>query len=176
MAIIKTQTQENAQGSVKETYDLVLKKMPFVPKPLQLLSASPKLLQAQMQSMGYFMNHEKLSPTLLAYIRFLVALNNDYPYCIELNSSLVKQLANLTDEQLAEVRADPAKAILSEKDKALLLFALKAVSAPEDVSKNDMDELHKLGWEDIDIFDATHHGASVISAGILFNAFKMNED
>lgn len=175
MAIIKTIPPDQAQGQVKEIYGAILEKIPFVPKPLQLMSASPDLLATYSRTMDYFMGHPNLSPLLMAYIRMLSAFHSDYPYCIDLNSNFLKQFAGLTDEQLAAIRSDASQAPLDEKEKALLVFVIKSIQSPEDVDAGDMDQLHALGWADPDIFDALYHGASMVSTGILFNSFKMGD-
>jgi len=63
-------------------------------------------------------------------------------------------LANVTDEQLDAMKADPAQSQLNEKDKAMLLFVLRAVKSPEAVEQKDVDALHDLGWTDQDILEA----------------------
>jgi hypothetical protein len=100
MAIIKTQTAKTATGKVKEFYDELLKIMPMIPKPLQLSSASADLFAITSQQMKYFLFHPNLSPLLQAYIRMLVAFNTDYPYCVDLNTNVLKMLGKLNDEQI----------------------------------------------------------------------------
>jgi alkylhydroperoxidase family enzyme len=175
MAIIKTQDAQTATGGVKEFYDEILKIMPMIPKPLQLASASPNLFAIASRQMKYFMSHPTLGPLLQAYIRMLVAFNTDYPYCIELNTNLLKMMGKLTDEQVAAARNNPDEARLSDKDKALLKFVVKAVSAPEEVQEQDVEALRRMGWSDPDIFDAASMGVNMVAMGMLFNIFKMHE-
>lgn len=175
MAIINTQTAQTATGKVKEFYDELLKIMPTIPKPLQLASASPNLFAISSQQMKYFMFHPNLGPLLQAHIRLLVAFNTEYPYCVDLNTNLLKLLGGLTDEQIAAARKNPDEAKLPDKDKAMLKFVVKAVSAPEEVTAEDIDTLRKIGWNDSDIFDAASQGVSMVAMGMLFNVFKMHE-
>jgi hypothetical protein len=175
MAIIKTQTKETATGQVKQFYDEMLKIMPDIPKPLQLSSASPGLFAISSQQMKYFMHHPSLGPLLQAYIRLLVAFNTDYPYCVDLNTGLLKLFGQLSDEQVAAARTDPDQAKLDDKDKAILKFVFKAVTRSEEVDEKDIDQLRTLGWSDSDIFDAAAAGASMVAMGMLFNVFKMHE-
>ncbi len=175
MAIIKTQTAETATGQVKEFYDELLKIMPNVPKPLQLASASPGLFAIISQQMKYFMFHPNLGPLLQAHIRLLVAFNTDYPYCVDLNTGLLKLFGKLSDEEIAAVRTDPDKAKLDDKDKAMLRFVFKAVTKPDEVDEKDIEELRALGWADPDIYDAAVAGTSMVAMGMLFNVFKMHE-
>ncbi|MFC1895614.1 carboxymuconolactone decarboxylase family protein [Thermodesulfobacteriota bacterium] len=121
------------------------------------------------------MEHPTLSFPLLAHIRLLVAHEENYPYCINLNQGLLQTLGGLKEEQIAATKADPDKAALEPKDKAMLLFVLKAVQDPATTEKEDVDALHDLGWTDRDIFDAVTHGMNMVSAGMMFKAFKMGE-
>lgn len=175
MALIETQTAETATGKVKEFYDDILRLMPTIPKPLQLSSASPDLFAVTSQQLKYFMSHPTLGPLLQAYIRLLVSFNTDYPYCIELNTNLLKVLGKLNDEQIVAARNNPEEARLSDKDKAMLKFVVKAVSAPEEIVAQDVDVLRQIGWNDSDIFDAASIGAGMVAMGMLFNIFKMHE-
>lgn len=175
MAIIETQTAETASGQVKAFYDELLKLMPAIPKPLQLSSASPDLFDITSRQMKYFMSHPTLSPLLQAYIRMLVAFRTEYPYCVDLNTRLLKTLGNLDDGQVTAARNDPEAARLDEKDKGMLKFVVKAVSAPEDVGTGDIEALRRTGWSDADIFDAASLGANMVAMGLLFNIFKMHE-
>lgn len=173
MPLIKTVSVDEAQGTIKQMYDVMLAKASMVPKPLQMMSASPGLFEIQSRTMGYFMEHPNLGFLLLAHIRLLVAFNHEYPYCIELNSGLVQQAQGLTDDELAALRSDPTLARLDAKDKAMLLFVVRATMSPEEVGADDVEGLRDLGWSDADVYDAVSYGAQMVSSGILFNTFKM---
>jgi hypothetical protein len=176
MPLIKTVDPSQAEGVVKEVYAKMEAVARFVPKPLQLMSANPGLLVPHSLMMDYYFNEQKaVGPLLRTYIRWLVALQSGYPYCIDLNEGFLRKMAGLADADVAAIRSDPSQAKLPANEKALLLFVLKAMGEPEMVDKADMDALHALGWEDPDIFAAAYHGTTMIAAGILFNAFKMGD-
>ncbi|MBU1276203.1 MAG: hypothetical protein KJ720_12575 [Proteobacteria bacterium] len=174
MPIIKVVPPAEAEGKVKQGYDLFAQ-MGMVPAPFQMYSASPELVGVRSQVLGYYMKHPSLNPGLLALIRMLVAEELKYYYCISLNRELLKAVGIMDEDAAAKVLADPAGAPLSGKDKAMLLFVLKAVKTPDEVAAEDMQKLRDLGWSDRDILDATVHGAGMVSDGILFKAFKMDE-
>ena len=174
MAIIKLVPLEQAQGKVKEAYD-IFAPMGMVPAPLQMYSPSPELIGLRAQNIGYFRGHPNLSMGLLALIRMLVAEELKYYYCLSLNTRLLKTLGIVDEDAAAKVLADPASAPLEAKDKAMLLFVLKAVKTPDEVSAEDTQKLRDLGWTDGDILDATAHGAGMVADGIMFKAFKMDE-
>jgi len=174
MALIKTVSPEEATGKVKEVYDVMMEKARVIPKPFQMMSPSPVLLEIMLQSLGYYGEHPSLSFQLLTHIRLLVAQVYKYEYCVDFNSGILQMLENVTDEQLENLKSDPKQAPLNDKDKAMLLFVLKAVKTPDSVEQKDVDALHELEWTDQDILEATHHGADMVRHGILFKTFKMD--
>ena len=174
MPIIKVVPPEQAEGKVKEAYD-VFAPMGMVPAPLQMYSPSPELISQRVENIGYYRGHPNLSMGLLALIRMLVAEEMKYYYCISMNNELLKSVGIMDEDAAAKVLADPASAPLSDKDKAMLLFVLKAVKTPDEVTAEDTQKLRDLGWSDGDIIDATSHGAGMVADGIMFKAFKMDE-
>ena len=161
---------DEATGKVAEAYSIFPPEIP-VPDPLILMSASPELTLLQSGVIRHYMTHEKLDIGLLAMIRFLVVNEQDYQFCINLNSGLLKLAGGMSDEDIETLRKDPGSAPLEEFQKALLLFVLKVVRTPEDVGEADIDALRQLGWSDKDIFEAAFHGTSMIGASKLYKAF-----
>jgi len=175
MALIQTVSAEDATEKVKEVYDQLMATARTIPKPMQMMSASPDLLAIQVQSLAHYFRHPTLNFSLLAHIRLLVAHHFNYPYCVDFNCGLLQMLTDITDEQLTNVKDNPSSALLEEKDKAMLLFVLKSVTTPDAVEQSDIESLKKIDWTEKDIFEATHHGADMVRHGILFKAFKMAE-
>jgi AhpD family alkylhydroperoxidase len=106
----------------------------------------------------------------------LVSRDNDCAYCIGMNEGLLIQRAGFTPEQTAAAKRNAADTPLPEKDKAMLLFVLKATKTPKAITVGDVDALRGIGWSDRDIFDAVNHGARNVAADILFNTFKIEND
>jgi alkylhydroperoxidase family enzyme len=71
---------------------------------------------------------------------------------------------------------DPSQAPLDEKQKALLLFVLKACDNPHSAPGDDLERLRVLGWEDRDILEAVVHGARMVGTNIIFDTFKVDMD
>jgi hypothetical protein len=170
MFILNHVKQEEATGKVAEAYSVFPPEFP-APDPLVLMSVSPELMSQQSGIIRHYMTHEKLDMGLLAMIRYLVANEYDYKFCINLNSGILKQAGGFTDNELDALKANPEDAPLEESQKALLLFVLKVVRTPTEVQRADVEALHELGWSDQDIFEATYHGTSMIGASILYKAF-----
>lgn len=174
MALIHTVDPNHATGVIKDVYDFIKQAAGgMVPKPLQMMSASPKVFEINWQGMQYYFQHPNLSMVLLAYIRYSSATSCEFPYCIEMNKKILMTLGGLTEDQARTVVDDPGASNLNDKDKAMLGFVQKALKSPEDIQQDDVDALRTLGWADSDMYDAVNHGASMVAGGILFNTFKM---
>ncbi len=176
MAIINTATNETAQGEVRAIYDELIERLSFIPKPVQVMSASPELFTKYWAMIKRLINHPRLSRSLMAYLRLGVALTTDYPYCVELNTQGLQHLEGLTPEQLAAFRADPSAADLPPAEQELVRFVVRSIKEPEEITADDVQRLRDLGWSDPDIFDATFQGAFMITSGVLFNTFNMHEE
>ena len=176
MTLLATETPDTASGAVAETYQEIMKLFGRIPNALQIYSASPELLAQQWEAVRYFRGHPTLSAALLASIRMLVSKNNDCAYCVGFNEGLLINMCGQTPEQVAATKADPEATPLAPKDKAMLLFVLKATATPHAVGKPDLDRLRALGWTDRDLLDAVAHGARNTAVDILFNAFKIERD
>jgi AhpD family alkylhydroperoxidase len=176
MSIIATVAPQDATGRVAEIYGQMQQALGRVPNAFKMYSASPAVLENQWQNTGYYFQHPTLGFPLLASIRMLVSQANDCAYCIGFNEAMLIQRAGFTPEQTAAAKRNPADAPFGDKDKAMLLFVLKATRTPKDVSRGDLDSLIRLGWTEQDIFDAVNHGARNVAVDIVFNTFKVEND
>jgi alkylhydroperoxidase family enzyme len=149
--------------------------MGFIPNAFKIFSPSEHVLEAQFRNLGYFMRHKSLGGKMLAFIRLLVSEQENCAYCVGVNTGILFQYGVLP-ESIVEIRLDPSKAPLDEKELALLLFVLKVVKDSGSIAKEDMDQLRALGWNDSEILDATYHGATQIASDKIFNAFKIEND
>lgn len=175
MALIQTTPPEKAEGKLAELYAEVEQMFGMVPNNVRLLGVSPDLLDNQLQLIGHYMGHPSLSTPFLAMTRMLVSKACHSPYCQNLNSGLLLK-AGFTKEQIAAMQADPTQAPLDEKQKALLLFVLKACDNPHSVSAEDVDRVRSLGWSEMDIVDALAHGARMVGTNIIFDTFKIDRE
>ena len=174
MALIQTVDPDKAEGQAKEIYDFMQKNAGVIPAPLQLSSASPWMLEMVWQSIQHFSQHPNLGYGLLSSIRYLVAQQYDYAFCIGFNKNMLK-MQGLSDEDIEKMEKDPLQAPLDDKDRAMVAFVMKAIKTPDAIEKRDMDRLHDLGWTDSDIMDALVHGTNMIGSSILMKTFKMDQ-
>lgn len=175
MALINTVSPEQAEGTIKEAYDMFMKNLGVIPKPLEMMSASPAIFGHQLQRIKYYTDHPTLSFALLSHIRYLVSRNLNYSFCTDFNKHILKK-QGLEDDDIHKMEADPTKSLLEEKDSAMLAFVVKAVKAPSSVQADEISRLKEMGWEDRDLVDALAHGVNMIDHSIMMEVFQMDQD
>ncbi|MDX9788910.1 MAG: hypothetical protein RBT11_19195 [Desulfobacterales bacterium] len=166
MALINTVSPEQAEGTIKEAYDMFMKNLGVIPKPLEMMSASPAIFDLQLQRIKYYTDHPTLSFALLSHIRYLVSRNLNYSFCTDFNKHILKK-QGLKDDDILQMEADPTKSLLEEKESAMLAFVVKAVRAPGSVGGGEIKRLKEMGWEDRDLVDALAHGVNMIDHSIM---------
>ena len=174
MAIIKTYQRDEAQGELAEIYKEIVELRGDVMNSHKIFSSSPELLRQQLAFIKYYANHKTLSMPLLAAIRVLVSTNQKCDFCIDFNTAMLVNKAGWSLDQVSAMREDISQANLSDNEKAMLMFVMKAVKSPLKVDENDMNILRSLGWSDQDILDATSHATRMVAVDLLFNTFKVD--
>lgn len=175
MELINTVSPEQAQGQMKEAYEMFMERLGVIPKPLQMMSASPGIFAQQLQRIQYYNDHPTLGHPLLSHIRYLVSQSLDYKFCMDFNKHILK-LQGLEEEDIRQMESDPAKSLLEEKDAAMLVFVVKAVKAPGSLDAGEIEKLKEMGWEDRDLVDALAHGVNMIDHSIMMQVFQMDQD
>jgi hypothetical protein len=145
MALINTVLPEKAEGSIKEAYEMLMKNIGTIPKPMEMMSVSPALFDLQFQRIRYFYKHPTLSFSLLAHIRYLVAHSLNYSFCMDFNKYILKK-QGLVDGDIRKMEVDPSQSLLEENESAMLAFVVKAVRTPGAITAYDINELKSLGW------------------------------
>ena len=175
MALINTVSPEKAEGAIKEAYERTLKNIGIIPRPLEMMSVSPSIFNQQLQRIRYYDHHPTLSFSLLSHIRYLVAHNLNYSFCMDFNKHILKK-QGLEDEDIRKMEADTTNSLLEEKESALLAFVVKAVKAPGSVGGDEINRLKEMGWNDRDLVDALAHGVNMIDHSIMMEVFQMDQD
>lgn len=164
-----------ATGRVAEVYAAMQSAMGMVPNAFKMYSVSEDLLAKQYEGLVYFMSQTGLSGKLLAFIRLLVSFRESCDYCIGINTGILMQYGVLP-EQIPAIRDNPSLAPLPANELALLLFVLKAVNTPEQVTEEDVKPIRIVGWDDRQIFEATFHGSMQVASDRMLVAFKVEAD
>ena len=175
MALVTTVAPEKAEGIIKEGYEMFMKNVGAIPKPMQLMSISPALFELQLKRIRYFGKHPKLSFALLAHIRYLAARSLDYGYCTDLNRHFLKKLGN-DDDTIRAMEEDPSKSMLEANESAMLDFVIRAMKKPTSITAEDIARLKDMGWEERDMVDALAQGVGMIDHAIMMQAFQIDQN
>lgn len=176
MSLMPLDDQAPLNGEVEEIFAQMQASIGFVPNAFRMLSGNPLWLRQQWEFIGYYMNHPSLSFALQALIRLLVSTGAKCSYCVDMNASMLIQMAGWTPEQVAAARLDPENVPLPDRDKRLLRLILKALVDSNSLSAADMDQARDMGWSDRDILDALNHAARQLSIDFLINAVQVDRD
>ena len=163
---------EADQAMVNEIMGGVEAHVGFVPDGMKLYSISPPVLQTFVQGVGYFLGHETLRQELLAMIRYLGSSNAGCEFCISLNEGFLANMGVDLDRVRA-ARSNPDAAPLTDEEKVLLKLALKGITAPDDVSAEDIENARNAGWNDRQLFDAIALAANNRAFNLVLKTFKV---
>ena len=175
MALINTVPPEQAEGIIKEGYEMFMQRAGIIPRPMEMMSASPALFELQLKRIHYFSTHPRLSFALLAHIRYLVAQSLEYKFCTDFNAFILKKIG-VDDDTFKNMKEDPSACLLEENEKAVLVFVMKAIKDPGSVIAEDIRNLKDLGWKESDIVDALVQGVNMIDHSIMMQVFQMDQN
>ncbi|MEZ5538295.1 MAG: carboxymuconolactone decarboxylase family protein [Thiolinea sp.] len=175
MSLLTVVEPDQAEGEIAAIYAGTLEAIGVIPNAMKMQSVNPMALREMAANIGYVMNHPSLSPVLFTLIRLGVSTDHSCAYCVTTNKGILLE-AGMSMEQIDAIQADPSQAPLSEKEKALLLYTLKAVGASNEVGAQEIAALRELGASDLEIFDALAHGANQLAGDVMINALKVEND
>jgi len=176
MSLLHIPAEEEATEDVKKIFAEIESMIGRVPNGLKLWSVSPRALRAQWAGMKSILSRPKEEQKLYAIIRYLASEENGCTYCIGLNGGMLINYYDVTQDELIAMQKDPASAPLEEKNKALLLFAMKAIKDADSVSANDIDTLTRLGISEEEMFNIVLAASHMFVVNTLFKTFKVEQD
>ena len=176
MSLINIATVENATGEVKKVYDEVQDTLGMVPNGFRTFSANPKALRAQWEAIKVVLGKDKEDRRLYGLVRYYMSDKNGCEYCVGFNTFALTNMCDVTENELSATLKDPSNAPLNEKNKALFLFAIKAVEDAHSVDANDINALKDLGASEMEIFDIVKSASHMFVVNTLFDTFKVEKD
>jgi len=176
MSLIKLPTVDNATGEVKEIFDEIQAAFGMVPNGIRLWSASPKALRGQWDNIKVRMSKDQEDQKLHTIIRYLVSGESECTYCAGFNGAMLMNHYGVSQDELTSMGKAPSSAPLDKKNKALLVFAMKAIKDADAVSKEDIDLLKQLDITEEEMFDIVHAASHMLVVNTLFKTFKVQQD
>ena len=89
---------------------------------------------------------------------------------------MLMNMHGMSQEELLAMKEDPTKSPLEKKNKALLLFAIKAVKSPDSVNAEDIEALKQLGISEEEMFEIVKSASHMFVVNTLFRTFKVEQD
>lgn len=167
------QVPAGEEGRVDAVFSAVKQHLGFIPDGLRLYSFSPALLETFVGNVSYFNSGERLAPSLMAMIRYLVSWESKCSFCIDMNEGFLTSMG-LDLDAVRAARNNPDIAPIPPKEKPLLSIALKSVNNPEGVNAADIRAAKAQGWSDRDIFDVVAQAASNRAFSYVLRTFKVD--
>ena len=140
-------------ADMRARIDSVAEKTGFVPNVFRVLAHRPDEWRAFFAYHDAVMEREGgLSPADRQLIVVATSAANDCLYCVVAHGAVARLRAR--DPLIADqVAVDWRKADLTDRQKAMLGFAVKLAVRPADVTEADLDELRRHGFDDEDVWD-----------------------
>ena len=176
MSLLHLPTTETATDEVKEIFKEIEKTFGSVPNGISLWSVNARALRAQWESIKHVLAKDPDTQKLHTMIRYLVSNEGECTYCIGFNGGMLMNFFGMTEKTLKELREKPSSAPLNEKNKALLVFAMKSIIDAKGVKEADIDLMKKLGITEMEMFDIVHAAAHMLVVNTLFKTFKVEQD
>jgi len=176
MSLLSIPTVENATGEVKEIFDEIQVMFGSVPNGIRLWSASPEALRGQWQHIKHRMSKDQENQKLHTIIRYLVSSEGQCNYCVGFNAAMLMNYYGVTQDELIAMNNKPSTAPLDEKNKALLIFAMKAIKHPDGSTAEDIDLMKRLGITETEMFDIVQAASHMLVVNTLFKTFKVQQD
>ncbi len=170
--LLNPQPPQGQEARVEAVFDAIKQHIGFVPDALRLYSFSPPLLESYVGNISYFNSGERLSPALMAMIRYQVSSEAKCNFCIDLNEGFLSNMG-LDLDAVRAARGNLDLAPLPPKEKVLLKIAVKSVQQPDSIGEHDIQEAKAQGWSERDIFDAAAQAASIRGLNFVLRTFKV---
>ena len=171
--LLNPRPPQGQESRVEAVYQAVQSHIGFVPDGLKLYSLSPPLLETFVGNISYFNSGKRLSPALMAMIRYMVSSQAKCNFCIDMNEGFLTNMGIDLDAVRA-ARGNLDIAPLPAKEKILLKLAVKSVQDPDSVSAQDIQEAKANEWSERDIFDVVAQAASNRAFNYLLRTFKVD--
>ena len=164
---------ETAEGERKELYDDLerVRGKGRVSNLFRGYGAFPALGRANFNRLNILLQEGQLSQKLKEAIMTALAEINHCTYCVSFHATAMLNAGADDDQVEAALAFDPDRLELSDKERALFEYALKANGDPHAITKQDIDELREFGvtdWELVETIETVNTGNSFnVFAGAL---------
>lgn len=154
MPWIPTVDEAAATGVVAAIYGRARETFGFVPDAVKVFSIRPDVAAAQERLRRSLLGDaSSLGARRADLIGAAVSGMNHCEYCGTAHAGLLARRGDLAEEEAVQVYKDWRRVRLAPEEEAMLRFAEKLTFAPSTVTETDLEELHALGFSDVNVFD-----------------------
>ena len=150
----------------------IKQKMGKVPPHWELFaSMNPTRFKMFLEEINYLTSHPHINPDFFTLLRYAVATDNGFEYCIHFNKAFLLG-KGYTPEQITAMEGAEKTLPLDEAHQALFDAAMQALYQPESFTTEVIASLKTQGWNEADIFDAVDHGAFLFRFSKVLKAYS----
>lgn len=149
----------------------IRQKLGHVPPHFELFATiNPTRFKMFLEEITYLTNHPHIQSDFFTMLRYSVASDNGFGYCIKLNHAFLLA-KGYTIEQLHNLEGREKVLPLDESHQVLFDAVHTAIYEPETFTVETIDALKLLDWTDADIYDAIDHGAFLFRFSKILKAY-----
>lgn len=167
---------KNAEDDIKKIYKDIEERFGFVPNSIKMNSLNPITMKITADLMEYFVSNSLLSDKFRLIANFLIAKKDKSEYCSSMIRNVLRKNLKMSENEIYMMIENPENAPLEEKESALLLFILKALTDSNSTTKKDIEKLNNLNIENEKIYDALNFATQMQKNHIMLNALKIEKD
>lgn len=153
MAWIRTIHEDDAEGALREVYDQIEEARGKLSNIMRVHSLHPEAMQAHMALYQTLLfGRSPLRRAERELIATIVSAANGCAYCTRHHAEALR--AYWKDENRVEAVIDDWRsADLSERERAMLRYAVEVTEAPSAVTEKDMEALRTAGFSEREVLD-----------------------
>lgn len=150
----------------------VKKNLGQVPPHFELFATiNPTRFKMFLEEITYLSQHPSINPDFFILLRYTIATQNLFTYCIGFNKALLLS-KGYTLEEFSQLEGSKKILPLDVRHQALFDTVMLALNEPDDFTIDTISHLKDLGWNDADVFDAIDHGAFLFRFSRILKAYS----
>lgn len=170
---IQTVSETEADGKLHEIYENDRKTMGYVPNHAKVFSLRPEVLGAWRAFQSSIRGNLRLRRYEL--VTLAAAMDLKCRYCLLAHGAILSK-NGVSVNQLRAILKDFHDAGLERAEVAIMDFAQKIVRSASEITPADIDALHALDLEDVEILDVTLTATMRCFASKTFDALGAEPD
>lgn len=168
--------EDNASDEVTALYDHFRSHFgrPDIPGILKCFATHPQFLKHMMDLSGSLIFSDgHLSRRHKEMIATLVSSQNSCAYCADSHSFALRMNGGSAEELCAIQQNDLLSPALTSAEQTLLAFVATVNTSSHEITRDNIQVLHRVGWNDEEIAEAIHVAALFAAFNRVVNAFGL---